>query len=313
MRSSTAEAPRRVSSPAGWHVENEASYRVVWTGWEPRVSPSVPIGLAGNAAPERKLRVMFVDHVARLSGGEIAMLRVLPALSRSVDVGVVCGEEGHLVAKLAEAGISATVLPLAPRLRDLRKDTVSPPSLAVTSLASLPRYVALLARMIRRSQVDIVHTNSLKAALYGGAAGRIAGVPVVWHIRDRIATDYLPGSAVALVRGSSLVLPTAVIANSRTTLSTLPRRWREAATYCPVVPDAIEIDQAVVRRPPAAELDHDRHGRKARSLEGSACISRRVRRSVSWDGGSCSNHWQRDVRGRGVREHPASAGRETRS
>ena len=48
------------------------------------------------------------------------------------------------------------------------------------------------------SQPDLVHTNSLKAALYGGVAGRLAGVPVVWHVRDRIADDYLPGIAVTL-------------------------------------------------------------------------------------------------------------------
>ena len=83
-----------------------------------------------------------------------------------------------------------------------------------------------LSRRIRALDADIVHTNSLKAALYGGVAGRLARVPVVWHVRDRIADDYLPTSAVRLVRTASRFLPTAVVANSAATLATLPGHRR---------------------------------------------------------------------------------------
>jgi len=69
---------------------------------------------------------------------------------------------------------------------------------------------------------DQVHTNSLKAALYGGMAGRLARVPcVIWHVRDRIAEDYLPGRAVRLVRALARRIPDGVVANSLTTLATL--------------------------------------------------------------------------------------------
>src|SRR5207302_9839717 len=47
------------------------------------------------------------------------------------------------------------------------------------------------------------------------------GVPVVWHIRDRIADDYLSPRAVRLVRAAARRLPSAVIANSNSTLATL--------------------------------------------------------------------------------------------
>jgi glycosyltransferase involved in cell wall biosynthesis len=68
---------------------------------------------------------------------------------------------------------------------------------------------------------DLVHTNSLKAAIYGGFAARIVGIPVVWHVRDRIADDYLPSSAARLVRALARRLPIAVIANSKATLESL--------------------------------------------------------------------------------------------
>ena len=80
-----------------------------------------------------------------------------------------------------------------------------------------------LTRRLRWLRPDLVHTNSLKAALYGGAAARLAGIPVVWQIHDRIAEDYLPVPAVRLVRTLARRLPTTVLANSRATLTTLPR------------------------------------------------------------------------------------------
>ncbi|HLK44831.1 MAG TPA: hypothetical protein VKT18_02530, partial [Acidimicrobiales bacterium] len=80
------------------------------------------------------MRVVFVDHVARLSGGEIALARLLPTLAEHVDVTVILGEDGPLVPLLRERGIRVEVLPLAPRLRDLRKDTVRPGALDAAAL-----------------------------------------------------------------------------------------------------------------------------------------------------------------------------------
>jgi glycosyltransferase involved in cell wall biosynthesis len=194
---------------------------------------------------ERRLRVVFLDHVARLSGGEIALLRLLPALAAHVDVHVVLGEDGPLVARLEAAGIATEVMPLAPRLRDIRKETVRVAGLDPIALASVPPYVVRLRRRLRELDADLVHTNSLKAALYGGAAARLARVPAVWHLRDRIASDYLPRSAVAFVRAASRFLPTAIVANSRITLDTLPVSRRSCVPYSPVVvPDAVEAPPA---------------------------------------------------------------------
>ncbi len=189
---------------------------------------------------ERRLRVVFVDHVARLSGGEIALLRLLPALAADVDVHVVLGEEGPLVARLRERGIDTEVMPLAASVRDVRKESVRPDRLDPLALARLPPYVLRLSRRFRALDADLVHTNSLKAALYAGAAARLARVPVVWHVRDRIAADYLPSSAVKLVHAAARILPAAVVANSQATLDTLPAHRRGRVLYNPVVPDAVE-------------------------------------------------------------------------
>ena len=45
---------------------------------------------------------------------------------------------------------------------------------------------------------------------------RLAGIPVVWHLHDRLSSDYLPSPAVRLMRGIARTLPDAIIANSET-------------------------------------------------------------------------------------------------
>ena len=57
-------------------------------------------------------RVVYVDHVARLSGGEIALVRALTALGSRVDAHVILGEHGPLVDRLREVGASVEVLPM---------------------------------------------------------------------------------------------------------------------------------------------------------------------------------------------------------
>ncbi|WP_369824483.1 glycosyltransferase [Cellulosimicrobium sp. CUA-896] len=59
-------------------------------------------------------------------------------------------------------------------------------------------------------------------------AARAAGRPLVWHVHDRIAPDYLPGVLVRVVRALARVAPAAVVANSRATAATLPVRARVA-------------------------------------------------------------------------------------
>ena len=181
------------------------------------------------------IRVAFVDHCARLSGAEIAMVRLIEALGGRVDATVILAEDGPLVARLQQVGARVEVLPLDSRTRELdRHLTARRPT--ARALGSTSAYVWRLARRLRQLRPDIVHTMSLKAAVYGIPAARLSGTPVVWHLHDRVAPDYLPGVAVGLLRGLARTGPTMLLANSSATLATVPgaRRGR-------VVPNPIPL------------------------------------------------------------------------
>ena len=186
-------------------------------------------------------RVVYIDHVARLSGGEIALVRALTALGNRVDAHVILGEHGPLVDRLREAGATVEVHPMPVVARDVRKDSVRPGTLGLRAVAASLQYVWTLRRRLRELQPDVIHTNSLKAAFYGGVAGRLAGIPVIWHIRDRIAPDYLPMAAVRMVQLGSRIVPKAVIANSQATLGTLPVPRRGVVVTNTVIYDPVRI------------------------------------------------------------------------
>jgi glycosyltransferase involved in cell wall biosynthesis len=206
--------------------------------------------LVEGEADERP-RVVYLDHVARLSGGEIALLRLLPHL-RGVNAHVILGEDGPLVGALQRAGISVEVLPIAAAARDLRRDTVRlgriSPAPALQTLA----YVARLALRLRELQPDLVHTNSLKSGVYGSLAAKATGAALVWHVRDRIADDYLPRPAVRLVRALVARLADGVLANSTATLDTLsePRAGRVHR----VIPDSVEVSPHPLAPEPGATI-----------------------------------------------------------
>jgi glycosyltransferase involved in cell wall biosynthesis len=181
---------------------------------------------------------VFLDHVARLSGGEIALMRLLPHF-KAVNAHMILGEDGPLADRLVRAGVSVEVLPIAPSARDARRDTVTfgaaSPLAALQTLA----YVARLTRRLRALKPDVVHTNSLKSGVYGSIAAKAAGIPLVWHVRDRIAEDYIPRAAVHLVRALIRNLADAVVANSTATLETLPPSVRGSLSW--VIPGSVEL------------------------------------------------------------------------
>ena len=167
--------------------------------------------------------ILFIDHTSKLGGGELALLHLVMALDhdRYYPV-VVLASEGSLVQRLRAAGIETHVFPLSPIVVDARKDSLRLVSLLTARrVAHCVMHAVRLAQFARRLGADLIHTNSLKADVYGGLAGRLAGIPVVWHVRDQIDGRYLPPTVAALFRRLVPVIPSVVVANSESTLRSL--------------------------------------------------------------------------------------------
>lgn len=168
-------------------------------------------------------RVMLLDHSAVWGGGEVAIYNICKHLDgKKVRPLVVTATDGPFVERLRKEGLAVKVAPLSERVRAKRKDTVG--MLAILDLMAwlcIFRYVFSLVRLIRAEQIDIVHTCSLKAHLYGGLAAKLARKKLVWHVLDHIDTPYLPQTAVFFLRVLAKALPDIVVAISASNARTL--------------------------------------------------------------------------------------------
>ena len=189
-----------------------------------------------------------------MGGGEIALLGLIGALDRSRFTPIVAlASAGPLAEKLRGAGVETHVLPLDRSIVEARKDSLGFQSLFRLRQAGLCiAYAVRLARFARRHGVDLIHTNSLKADVYGGLAGRLAHIPVLWHVRDIIGDGYLPGSLTTLFRILIKILPRQVIANSENTRRHLRPTHADSV---PVVYSGVggeQLDERVLPAEPAS-------------------------------------------------------------
>ncbi len=184
-------------------------------------------------------RLLFFGHSAQLSGAEVALVTMLPALKTEHDIEVLLGEEGPLVQALESVAVPVAVLQMPDVLVSLRRD--SGPRAFLRAAGSLVSYEHKLLQLLRQRNPDVVYFNTLRAALLGAWAVPLLDAAAIWHVRDRISSDYLSRGQAWAARLMMRCLPVTVIANSRATAGCLP-------VSSHVVPSPVHADFFKCRR-----------------------------------------------------------------
>lgn len=174
----------------------------------------------------QRARVVVLDHTAKEGGAELALLRVCRRLyPERFDISVLVFEDGAFVTRLRAAGIPAEALPLSDDVAHAsRTDLLASPLALLRRTAGALWFVPRLARAIRATRADLIVANSLKAAVFASVVAPLTRRPWVWHLHDRLTTDYLSKPLVTMLHILAVVGPRGIVVNSRATLATLPRR-----------------------------------------------------------------------------------------
>jgi len=184
-----------------------------------------------------RISVVYLLSTGQPSGGELALLRTIQALGPAIVPHVVLAEHGPVCELLQDAGVTWEVLPLGSAGAARRSEGARG---ALKHGLAYAAYAARVAQRLRALSPDLVHANSLKAGVYGGFAARLAGVPMVWHVRDRLTADYLPRHAARGFRHAVRFLPAGVVANSSVTMRTLRLRANQSSE---VVPSPVDVPE----------------------------------------------------------------------
>lgn len=196
-----------------------------------------PATTQGHA--RRPLRVAVLDHTAELGGAELALTRLARALDPAAfELHVITFSAGPLTDQIRRAGHTAEVFALPESVVSVDRHRAGGASAVSAALRVIP-FTWRLAKRLRELDVDLLHTTSLKADLLGVPVSRLVRRPLVWHVHDRIAPDYLPGSMVRVIRALARLAPAWVIANSAATALTLPGTRRLSIAYPGLAPDQL--------------------------------------------------------------------------
>jgi glycosyltransferase involved in cell wall biosynthesis len=103
-------------------------------------------------------------------GGEISLLNLLKKIDRkSYNPIAVCPSEGGMSSAIKDMNIPVEI--------------VSMKRLRYFNLYSLVAGVRKLIQIINAQDIGIIHANGSRCMIYGGIAGRIKRIPVIWHVR----------------------------------------------------------------------------------------------------------------------------------
>jgi glycosyltransferase involved in cell wall biosynthesis len=119
-------------------------------------------------------KVLYLHHVGELSGAERSLQLLLRHLDRArVEPRLAGPARGAFIDALAADGVPTLPLAFGP----------------LRHVGGVLGAVHRLVRLVREHRIELVHANGPQTNVPAGLAGRLTGVPVVWHARNLIAGD----------------------------------------------------------------------------------------------------------------------------
>jgi len=183
------------------------------------------------------MKILFVNPVGALGGGERAILTIMAALLQKypeLEIHLIIGTEGLLREQAESLGVQVKLLELPEAVTQLGDSVLKENSKMIAGLKLLSQlmmlspsmwlYINELRQTISDLKPDIIHTNGIKANLVTALAG-VKGIPVVWHIQDFYGARPLMAKALRWASKRStgaIAIAEAVAKDARTTLPGLP-------------------------------------------------------------------------------------------
>ena len=188
-------------------------------------------------------RVAYVDHAIEVGGAEKSLTELVarldparyePVLLHSPGAKWITSEALQGIAKV-EAFQTRVIPASGPGSR---------PEYPLGGVRKLRFGVGPVRRVysaLKACQPDVVHTNALRSHVIGGIAARLAGKPLVWHVRDIV-----DGKALRILRVWARLLHPRVIAISHAVAAKL------AGLSAPVtvIPNGIALERFTPGEPP---------------------------------------------------------------
>ena len=118
----------------------------------------------------KKFNILYLHNESIMGGAEISLLNLVKRLDRKLFIPhFVCSKEGPFIDELRKINIPP--------------DFVQFPSIRWPNPVRICNTIRGLVNIIKKRQIDLVHSNQPRSNLFGAIAAKIKNVPIVWHER----------------------------------------------------------------------------------------------------------------------------------
>ena len=158
-------------------------------------------------------KILFVDHAQSVGGAENSLHSLITHLAHNKWEPHLATANGRF-SRLAQESQILTHIIEFPRLR--RSVSI------VNDWRTTAQQIAQLATSI---EAELLHANTIRAALYTMLAAKMARLPFIWHMRDFWLSENKPNQLWLDSFGKRVLISSAtkVIANSKATAAHLPK------------------------------------------------------------------------------------------
>lgn len=165
------------------------------------------------------MKIAFIEQDSGIGGAEINLFYLLHGLNgEQFSPVVVVPYEGPLTERLKEMAVQYQVIPRSKFISTstyiLGRKIFNPLAVVYDFFVFLPT-IWKLRRFLKREKIDIVHTNSMLAHIYGSIAAKIAGIPCIWHMQDIVDPKMVLGIARKAVVFLGAILPGKIVVVSK--------------------------------------------------------------------------------------------------
>lgn len=171
-------------------------------------------------------KIAFIEQDSGIGGAEVNLFYLLQGMDRRLFHPVVVVPcEGPLTDRLKVSGFRFQVIP-RPKLISTSayffgKRIFNPLAALYDVFVCIPA-VLKIKRFLIRERIEVVHTNSMVAHIYGAVAAKLAGVPCVWHMQDIVDSKTAFGLFRIILSFIAGRLPAKIAAVSKAVASMFP-------------------------------------------------------------------------------------------
>ena len=151
---------------------------------------------------KKQKRILFLNHWARMLGGaELSLIDILQEMVSRADVFLISSEDGPLIERCSEMGVSCRVIPCKGNVDEIRREGLLKTALRQwKEILRFVFYVLRLRQEIGRINPDLIHANVPKSHI---ALFIIAALgyrkPTIYHIREIFNRGSLPSHIYSIL------------------------------------------------------------------------------------------------------------------